>query len=237
VLGEIKYIFNQFDHKGEFETYQELVSGHINDTYLVKTKKKPHFVLQRINHNVFKDVPGLVKNKVAVSKHLQAKLKDLPEEIQKRQVLTFVAAKSGAYFYKSETGNYWNLTYFIDDSMTFEVVKDKQIAYEGGRLMGEFLNLTSDFDAAKLTEVIPKFHDMSFRYAQFEDALKVASQERLATAKTQIALVEAAKSEMHILQNLKASGAIKTRVTHNDTKIWTRLNLILIITKHIPKAF
>lgn len=219
MLYNIKYIFNQFNHKSELDAYQELVSGHINDTYLVKTKKKPHFVLQRINHNVFKDVPGLVANKVAVSKHIKDKLKDLPEDLQKRRVLTFVEANTGAYYYKSETEDYWNLMNFIDDSVTFEVVKDAGVAYEGGRLMGAFLTLTSDFDASKLTEVIPKFHDMSFRYAQFEDVLKVASKERLDAAKTQIELVKNGKLEMHILQRLKESGEIRTRVTHNDTKI------------------
>ena len=64
---------------------------------------------------------------------------------------------------------------FIDNSITFETVSNKEVAYEGGKLIGDFLNLTSDFDVSKLTEVIPKFHDMSFRFSQFEDALKIAS--------------------------------------------------------------
>lgn len=216
---KLEYIFNQFNHNGEFDSYEELASGHINDTYLIKTKEKPFFVLQRINHGVFKDVPGLIENKVAVSRHIQEKLKDLSEKKQKRHVLTFANTHTGASYYKDEEGNYWNIMYFIDDSVTFEIVKDEEIAYEGGRLLGKFLTLTSDFDASKLTEVIPKFHDMSFRYSQFEEALKTASEERLNKAKEQIKLVEELKEEMHIIQRLKESGAIKTRVTHNDTKI------------------
>ncbi|MEX1384229.1 phosphotransferase, partial [Lutibacter sp.] len=82
-----------------------------------------------------------------------------------------------------------------------------------------FLNLTSDFDARKLTEVIPKFHDMSSRFTQFEDALKVVSKERFGKAKKYIDLVWSLKDEMHIIQHLKESGTIKLRVTHNDTKI------------------
>ena len=74
---KLEFIFNQFNHNGEFDSYQELASGHINDTYLIKTKEKPFFVLQRINHGVFKDVPGLIRNKVAVSRHSQEKLKVL----------------------------------------------------------------------------------------------------------------------------------------------------------------
>lgn len=216
---KLKYIFEQFKHKGEFESFEELASGHINDTYLIKTVKKPFFVLQRINHGVFKDVPGLIENKVAVSRHIRKKLKDLSKKKQKRRVLTFVKTKTGESYYKDEEGNYWNLMYFIENSVTFETVNNKEIAYEGGRLMGKFLTLTSDFDASRLIEVIPRFHDMSFRYSQFEDALKVASTERLNNAKDQIEFVQTLKPEMHVIQTLKESGAIKTRVTHNDTKI------------------
>ncbi|MFD1614104.1 phosphotransferase enzyme family protein [Gelatiniphilus marinus] len=216
---KLEYIFNQFDHNGEFESYKELASGHINDTYLIKTKTKPYFVLQRINQGVFKDVPGLIENKVAISKHIQAKLKHLPLKKQKRRVLAFAKTKTDNSYYKDNEGNFWNLMYFIDKSVTHEIVKNKEVAYQGGRLLGQFLTLTSDFDASKLTEVIPKFHDMSFRFSQFEDALKVASKERMEKAKPYIEKVEDLKAEMHILQKLKESGEIKIRVTHNDTKI------------------
>ena len=60
---------------------------------------------------------------------------------------------------------------------------------------------------------------MSFRFSQFEDSLKIASNERLFQAKKYIDLVWSLKDEMHIIQNLKESGEIKVRVTHNDTKI------------------
>ena len=219
VAQKLENIFKKFEHKGEFDSYEELASGHINDTYLIKTKKKPFFVLQRINHGVFKDVPGLIENKVAVSRHIQEKLKDLSKKKIKRRVLAFAKTNTGASYYKDEEGNYWNLMYFIDDSVTFETVNNEKIAYEGGRLMGQFLTLTSDFEVWKLIEVIPRFHDMSFRYMQFEEALKIASKERMHEAKEQIQLVEDCKEEMHIIQGLKESGAIRTRVTHNDTKI------------------
>ena len=98
------------------------------------------------------------------------------------------------------------MMYFIEDSVTHETVTDAEIAYEGGKLFGEFLTLTSDFDASTLCEVIPKFHDMSFRFSQFEDALKVASQERLTQAADLLEKVAELKEEMHILQRLKKMG-------------------------------
>lgn len=211
--------FNKFNHASSYVSHKELASGHINDTYLIKTTKEPFYILQRINHLVFKDVPGLINNKVSVSKHILKKLSHLPEAQLKKSVLTFVPAITGDYYHKDEDGNYWNVMVYISDSVTHEIVNNEEVAYEGGKLAGDFLNLTSDFDASVLIDVIPKFHDMSFRFWQFEEALKIASKERLEIAKTYIDRVIALKEEMHIIQNLKESGKIKLRVTHNDTKI------------------
>lgn len=219
LIDKLKLVFGKFAHNSEFDSYKELASGHINDTYLIKTTEKPFFVLQRINHGVFKDVPGLINNKVSVSLHIQQKMSHLSKEELSRRAITFVPANDGAYYFKDEEGNFWNVMVFIDNSVTHLTVQHEEIAYEGGKLFGEFLNLASDFDASKLIDVIPNFHNMAFRYSQFEDALKVASDERLEQAKDYIEIIQESKEEMHILQNLKDSGEIKLRVTHNDTKI------------------
>ncbi|MGC1631428.1 MAG: aminoglycoside phosphotransferase family protein [Gelidibacter sp.] len=215
----LKFIFGQFDHESEFDGFEELASGHINDTYLIKTKTKPYYVLQRINHGVFPDVPGLIENKVAISQHIKEKLQHLSPKKQKRRILKFFKTNTGASYFRGDEGNYWNLMGFIDKSVTHMTVPNEDVAYQGGRLLGQFLTLTNDFDATTLTEVIPDFHDMPFRYRQFEEALAKADKARVEKAKPYIDLVHHSKEEMHILQNLKESGEIKMRVTHNDTKI------------------
>ncbi|MGB2127882.1 MAG: phosphotransferase enzyme family protein [Flavicella sp.] len=216
---KLQSIFEQFDHGSDYDSYKELASGHINDTFLIVTKNKPYYVLQRINHEVFKDVPGLVENKVSISAHIRGKLNHLPQEQIDRSVLTFIKTKNGASCYRGDGDNYWNLMQFIDESVTFELVKDTEVAYEGGKLFGEFINLTSDYDVSKLIEVIPNFHNMAFRYEQFDAALSKASEKRILQAQRYIDIVADMKEEMHVLQNLKDAGEIPIRVTHNDTKI------------------
>jgi len=218
-VDQLKKTFNQFEHGAKFVTYVELASGHINDTYLIKTEIKPYFILQRINHEVFKCVPELVANKVKISSYLQEKMSSLPEKEIKRHVISFIGAKNGDMYYVDKNGNFWNMMLYIDKSKTFEIVTHEKVAYEGGKLFGEFLHLTRDFDATELYEVIPNFHDMSSRYSQFEEALKVASAERINQTKLYIEKVKNLKEEMHILQHLKEKGKIPLRVTHNDTKI------------------
>ncbi|MBL4746412.1 MAG: aminoglycoside phosphotransferase family protein [Flavobacteriaceae bacterium] len=219
ILDHLKSIFRNFDTTDALASYKELASGHINDTYLIKTEQGTSYILQRINHGVFKDVPGLISNKTYVSQHLLKKMSHLPAAELKRRVLSFIPATTGLYYHLDADKNYWNVMVFIHDSITYEAVTDENVAYEGGKLIGNFLNLTDDFDATVLIDVIPKFHDMSFRFEQFNEALQQASKERLAQAQIYIDTVDALKEEMHIIQYLKEAGKIKTRVTHNDTKI------------------
>jgi hypothetical protein len=212
-------IFDEFQHLGDFISFSELTSGHINDTFYIKTSGENNYVLQRINSYVFKNAKQLILNKAAVSAHIQHQLKNNSLEGQNNLVLKFVNTKKNLPYYKDLESNYWNLSIFIEGSKTFEKVENIEVAYEGGKLFGEFLNLTNGIDTDKIIDIIPNFHEMDFRFQQFDDALKNASSERLKLAKSSIEQARELKAEMHILQNLKNEGKIPLRITHNDTKI------------------
>ncbi len=218
-MFDLQKIFNQFDVADEFINASELGSGHINDTFLIQTESNYDYVLQRINHLVFPDVPSLVENKVLISRHLGKKFNYLSDdEIQKR-VLTFIQTKSGANFLRDKEGNYWNLTVNIQGCKTYERVSSSKVAYEAGKLFGEFLHLTSDFDSSRLAEIIPNFHKMSFRFEQFDAALANASELRREKATELIDFANKRREEVQILEELIDDGKISLRATHNDTKI------------------
>ena len=198
---------------------EELTSGHINDTYLVRGSSDRRYVFQKINKEVFPNVPGLIMNKVQVSRHLHKKWRHLPLSERERRVLTFVRSIEGTYFHQDKNGNYWNVTLFVEKSRNFESVTSASIAFEGGRLFGSFIRETEDFDTGKLIEVIPKFHDMSFRFEQFDQALVNSGEERKENAQRLIEKALALSAEMQLLEKLKNAGEIRIRVTHNDTKI------------------
>ena len=211
---QINSLFNKFQTRTELRNYSEIVSGHINDTFLIETSSDKKFVLQRINHKVFPNVPGLMNNKVLVSHHLLKKV-----DQNKRRVLEFIPVSKELYYYKDEDGNFWSLSVFIEDSITYETVPNVKIAQEGGRLTGEFLKMTADLEVKKFVEVIPKFHDMSFRFEQFQEALNAANTDRINSAQEDIQFCIGRKEEMLTLQKLKETGKIPIRITHNDTKI------------------
>lgn len=216
---EVKTIFDAFDHGSNYVSHSELNTGHINDTFLVKTDSDQKYILQRINHHVFKDVVGLVNNKVLISNHIRSKFPTISDEEFSKKNLTFVKAKNADEYYHKQDGDFWNVMVFIDDSVTYEIAKNEEIAYEGGKLLGEFLNQTADFDNSQLIDVIPNFHDMSFRFKQHASAIQSAPIGRLQKAVKLIEVVSELKNEMLILQKLKKAGKIPLRVTHNDSKI------------------
>ena len=215
----ISSIYNRFNQKAPFNSYKELTSGHINDTFFIQTESDFNYVLQRINSTVFKKAKELIINKVKVSNFIQKKLQYLSPDEQNKRVLKFIKTKDNLPYFLDRDGNYWNLTLFIEGSKTFEKVEDIEIAYEGGKLYGAFLNLTEGFDTDEIVDIIPNFHEMSFRYDQFYQAIENAGSNRLKLSKKCIDKVHDLKKEMHILQQLKNEGRIPLRITHNDTKI------------------
>ncbi|MDG2193818.1 MAG: aminoglycoside phosphotransferase family protein [Polaribacter sp.] len=216
---KLERIFKQFQSVAEFVSFEELNAGHINDTFLIKTAQSSNYVLQKLNGAVFKDGGKLIENKFLISKHLQRKFAQLSFSEIQRRVLCFVASKSGNFFYQDIEGNYWNLSVFIADSVTYEKTPNSEIAYEAGKATGNFLALTSDFNAAKLTPVLPDFHSVSKRFLQFKEALKNASKERKEQAKELIDFSNSNIAEMLVLDDAIRLKKLPLRVTHNDTKI------------------
>lgn len=218
-MFDIQNIFGQFDVEGDFVKASELGSGHINDTFLVETASKNVYVLQRINPFVFADISNLIKNKIAVSNHLLSKFENLSTEELRRRVLVFAQTTTQENYHRDVDGNYWNLTFYIKDCVNYLKVPNKNIAFEAGKIFGEFLHLTQDFDLTVLTEILTDFHTMSFRLRQFDEALKNADAARIDRARDEIAVVENLRREMLTLENLVNKNKIPFRLTHSDTKI------------------
>jgi len=209
------HIFEEFNAPGAFKESETLVSGYINQTYLIKTvgDSHPDYVLQKLNHHVFPNIPELMNNKVKVTEHL--KKKKTADQLN----LQFYKTKEGLYYYQDEEGNYWNLMEFIPNSKVLEKTENVQQAEEAGMAFGNFIRLLDDFPVHEIYEIIPDFHKMSFRYQQFDEALKGAGEERKKNAEVWIKQVLESREGMQQLERLYESGEIPMRVTHNDTKL------------------
>jgi len=213
--NKLNHIFTKFIAEGEFKVSKTLVSGYINETFLISTldEKHPDYVLQKLNHQVFPNIPELMNNKVKITEFLREKTKG------KQVILKFFKTTNDLYYYQDEDGFYWNLMEYIPNSKVLETTQNEAQAEEAGQAFGNFIKLLDDFPANDVYEIIKDFHKMSFRYKQFDEALKKASSERKEKAAPWIQQVLESREEMQELERLNEIGDIPTRVTHNDTKL------------------
>lgn len=214
----LKEIVSHFAIEGELEAIETMGAGFINDTLKVRTKgDAPDYILQRKNHNIFPDVPAMMDNIVAVTRHLKAKVEAAGGDPM-REVLTVTHTSDGKPYYQTESGDFWTMCPFIAGSVTYERADTPALAYKGGEGIGKFQSQLSDFDQP-LAETIKGFHNIRWRFQQWDEALKRDAAGRVASLSTEIEWIESRRAEMLAFWELVENGTIPTKVTHNDTKI------------------
>lgn len=217
---KLKDIAGKFEIPGEIMDIKPLGPGFINDTLMVKADvdgNQQRYILQRKNHVVFPDVPGMMDNILLVTEHLKKKVEASGGDPM-REVLTVVKTKDGALYYKDEEGNFWAVCVFIEGSVTYEKADDPSLAYKGGKGIGKFQSMLADFDTP-LNETIKGFHNIRWRFQQWDEAIKKDGAGRVKDLAEEISWIESRREEMLAFWSLVEDGTIPTRVTHNDTKI------------------
>ena len=206
-------IASQFAIEGEIASIEALGEGFINDTFVVTTAgEKPNYILQRKNHIVFPDVPGMMDNIKAVTEHIKAKVAD-----PMRETLTVIPANDGK-LYVQDGENFWAVCLFIPDTASYDRADSPALAYQGGVGIGRFQALLADFDKP-LNETIKGFHNIRWRFQQWDETIAANPAGRVEQVQEEIAWVESRREEMLAFWSKVESGEIPTHVTHNDTKI------------------
>lgn len=207
------YIAEQFAIEGEVIAVEALGEGFINDTYIVTTAgDAPDYILQRKNHVVFPDVPGMMQNIKAVTEHIKAKVAN-----PMRETLTVVPAKDGR-LYVREGENYWAVCLYIPNTLTYDRADSVELAYQGGVGIGRFQSLLADFKQP-LNETIKGFHNIRWRFEQWDATIAADPVGRVKEVQTEIGWIESRRQQMLAFWSKVESGEIPMHVTHNDTKI------------------
>ena len=152
--SQLKEIVCHFPEITGISEIKPLTSGLINQTYLVCTAspQQNDYVLQCINHYVFKDVALLQHNIECVTRHIRRKLEERNEPDIDRKVLCFLSTDNGTtYYFDGE--RYWRACVFIRNSRTLTEV-NPEMAYLVGLKFGEFEAMLVDLDEP-LGETIP----------------------------------------------------------------------------------
>lgn len=209
-------ILTHFNIDGEVLEVKPFGSGHINDTFLVKTTGKKNFLLQKINHFVFKDIEGLMNNMVFITSHLKQKVKETGDP--DKEVLTLVKCNDGKYYCQDAQGYYWRMTWFLNDTTSYDVVTTKQQAYQGGVAFGRFQYLLCDMYPGVLVEIIPDFLNIEKRLNDLYAAIDNNTANRLESVSPELEYLLGRAGTMKEITEMGKAGILPLRITHNDTK-------------------
>lgn len=214
-------VINRFDVDLNVQGIVPFGNGHINDTFLVKTSQEeaPDYILQRKNHKIFKNIPGMMKNIVITTDHIRNKLISAGVKEVNRKVMTYISAKDGQMFVNDDDGNFWTLFLFITDSFTVESIQKPGQAFSAARAFGNFQKQLADLPGEKLIETIPNFHNGISRLNDFQSAIMKDIAGRVNENQLLIDKILERSSEMTSLQRWLDNKILPLRITHNDTKI------------------
>ena len=195
-----------------------LGDGFINDTFVVRTAgDAPDYILQRKNKHIFPDVPAMMENIRKVTDHIRRQVIAQGGD-PLREVMTIVPAHDGKLYHVDAQGDFWAVSIFIDDTVAYTKADSEDLARKGGEGIGKFQAQLADF-TEPLAETLPGFHNIRFRFEQWDAALARDAVGRKASLAAEIGWIEARRREMLDFWALVETGVIPTRVTHNDTKI------------------
>jgi len=217
----VKSVVRRFNICGEFADVARVRRGHINDTYIVAcddSGRVVRYVLQRINHTVFKDPPSMMANIARVTEHIRRKMQTVDPELASRQ-LTVIGTDEGKSYCEDFDGNFWRMYDFIEDAVTYDSLESVELACEAARMFGWFQKMLIDLPEPPLNETIADFHNTPKRFQVFRDVLKADILNRAKDVKREIDFLFENSDICNVLLDLADKGDISGRIVHNDTKI------------------
>ncbi len=190
---------------------EKLGHGHINQTYLLTTTLGKKFVLQCLNHKVFTQPLHVAHNIKLIDNYLKAHSPDyvFPAPINSTNGDSMI----------NHQGQFWRMSPFIENSMAYETVAEPFQAFQAAKQFAKLSRLLNNFDASTLAMTIPKFHDIVWRFKQFQEAIAGSTDKLIASAKTEIYKAENYHFIIDYYQSYQLRDDFPDRVMHHDTKI------------------
>jgi hypothetical protein len=211
----VSAIASRFQIDGEFAVATTYGSGHINDTHCISFHQAGmpvRYILQRINHSIFKNPIALMENIQRVTSHLAAKVSGEPDRI--RMALTLIPARDGRPWHVDADGSYWRTYQFIENAHTYDAVESTDQAFQAAKAFGRFQKLLVDLPPPRLRDTIKDFHHTQKRFMALEQAIASDVAGRAILAKPEIEFAFAHQS----ITNVLLDANLPERITHNDTK-------------------
>lgn len=204
-----------FKIEGDLMTVQRFGDGLINSTFKVSTTSSS-YILQKINHEIFKDVEALSMNTKLALSYLESACQEDGSGI--RKVPEIIETKDSKD-YLCIDGMLYRMFSFLEGTHT----KSKLETREQSRLLGEALGtFHSDVKSAFINEfkpVIPDFHNTPLRIESLKTAIEQNSANRLVYVQSICEQLLEREEEMSKVVRKGKDGSLHLRVVHQDPKL------------------
>lgn len=213
-------IADQFAQVGKVIDIQAFGNGNINDTFLITldTPKQKHFILQRINTQVFTQPQLVMQNMRIFTTHVRDRLQRTPLD-RRWEVPQVLLTKNEQDYYQDTVGSFWRAITFIEGSQSFETLKDVEQAKEIGYALGMFHNLISDLSPEKLADTLEGFHITPLYLQHYHQVVAKTNIPQSPEVKYCLQFVSDRHTLAQVLENAKTTGKLPLRLMHGDPKI------------------
>ncbi len=193
---------------------EQLGEGLIHRTYKVNYSNEAEaIVLQRLNQRAFSQPENIIRNYQMLYDHLEKQRGGI-------QIPMLIPTHQNKFFWVDESDNFWRATRFISGSYSLSFIETETDAYVAAKTFANFTRSLNGINTEQLNIVLPNFHNLEFRYRQFEDAISKAAIQRLLRSTHLISELRQRKALVKYYQQLSVDEEMyPTRLMHNDCKV------------------
>lgn len=229
-VAHVRTVCEAFAFEGHVTDIKPCGNGHINSTFIISTDEK-RYILQVVNTVIFTKPEEVMENIVRVTEHIRAGLLASGGDAERGTMRVVPAREPGLCWFVDGDGRFWRAYDFVEHTVCRLTVDSPETFAQVGRAFGNFQRQLSDFDASRLHESIPDFHNTKKRYADFLTAVKNDRAGRAASVREEIDFILARAGRTARIVDALEDGSLPLRVTHNDTKL---SNILLDETTQEP---
>lgn len=188
--------------------------GLINPSYYVKNKDNNRsFFLQQINTKVFPNPSILQDNYWIIWENFSAAKTPL-------RIPRPLPFNNGDRSFKDSEGRIWRVTEYIENNRHFETAKQEEQLRQAAKAFGLYVKILSSINTSRIQPVIPQFHDLNFRWTQFEEALESGDSNRIDEMKWLLdELLKRKFYVQHFLLMQQSPHHYPVRLLHHDAKM------------------
>ena len=211
-------IAEQFTPRVRVLDVREFGNGNINDTYLVTTdsNEETHFVLQRINTQVFKQPRLIMQNMRLFTEHMRRRAR---EETHFWEIPHVLKTEQDQDFFIDEDDNFWRAISYVHGARSFDTINDLHHAREVGHALGTFQRLISDLPVELLADTLEGFHIMPRYLQQYDQSFSHNGHISSPEVRFGMQFIAERRVWAPVLEEARRNRKLQLRPIHGDPKV------------------